>query len=290
MYDVLVDGRQGRHRVDAVLYVDGIALALVQVAQDTAAAQASVEAMVLDCPEWFVVPKLLVAMGHRECAIGAHVAPTTSWWRCAATYVQIFVQPAPLLRIVLHDIPAVGRLPSNAPVLAPPDVIIAAESAILSAMALGNRLISNADPIDLPLLLRSIARRFNDLGHQVFVVTTTAEMLAWLKERIDAPEPLGQCEELPHHPQVVLAHMDQLASRFRQFGANSDEERVIIAVGVEQGLLSPAGFTARRLFPQAVWISITMLEQADVPWALKHALGHLADDDGLLAVVSPAAR
>lgn len=290
MYDVLIEGRQRSHRVDAVLYVDGVALALVALAPEPGVAQAGFEDMFFDCPAWGLVPKLLVILGSAACAVGAHVAPQTSWWRCDARYARVFLQPAVLLRILRHDLADVGYPATKGPTLAPTDVIVAAERALDVTLHGDDGLISLTDPLDLPVLLRALGGRLTDADRQVFVVASTDALLTWLEANIDGAQPFAEYDELYHEPHVVLAQMGQLAERYKQRGAEDSEDRVVVVVGVEQGMLSAAGFAARQLLPYAEWIAITMRAPADIPPELLHAFAHPSDPDGLLAVVSPSGR
>jgi len=276
------------HRIDAVLYIDGVALALLVVDKTLEAATKRLEILEESCPAWFVSSVLLVALGDHSAAVTAPGLADNRWYHTNLGTLAAILRPHALLRSALFDSIAPRRpnLYHRAPLS--PEVLRAVELCRSRALQGGDGLVSVSEGEEFAAI-RSLVARLQDEGRQAVVVVAKAEQEEALFSLLVDFEVRGPEAGL-NAGAVVLTDLQRIGELHEMGFAVERGAHVVIALGVDAGFRGERGFALRLLLPDAPWISITNLPPDAVTPAVQHAFSDAHDDEGFLAIVDTKDR
>lgn len=272
------------HRIDAVLYVDGVALAIIISEKKWKDAAERLAILEESCPAWFMTPVFLVALGRHSAAVTSPGLADDRWHTTDLGTLAAILRPDALLRSTLCDSIVPRRPGQHHRSLLSPGTIRAMD--LCRARALQSRpgLVSIAEGAEELAAIRSLVVRLTGEHLRAVVVCATEaqeDRLAPLFADLDVQKP----EYGLNVNRVVIAQLSRLAELHGMGFPVTPANHVIIAFGVDAGFLGERGFALRLLIPDAPWISFTTLPPDAVRSEVRHAVSDPQDDAGFLAIV-----
>jgi hypothetical protein len=268
--------------LSAVLYVDGVETALIEVGSSVRRVTDRLEGLEEALPAWFVTPALLVAVGFDGVAVSTPCTRGQRWRQMDGHAAAELLAPDALMEFARHDVfdqPESGGLTRR---FVPPATSNAVRLARQRVGQGADGLLSVPEGAEHRLAIRALVSRLLEDGISPLVLVSTREQ----GDRMGAllhDFPSGDTELLDRG--VTLALPVQLARRFDQQGPLPLRPRAVLAFGVDAGFRGEQGFAIRLLMPSAPWISFTTLPPEAVAPEVKHAFANPVDDQGFLDVV-----
>lgn len=272
------------HRIDAVLYVDGVALAIIISEKRWQDAAKRLDLLEESCPAWFISPVFLVALGGHAAAVTAPGLVDDRWHTTDLGTLAAVLRPDALLRSALFDSVVPRRSGAHHRTLLSPETIRAVDLCRARALQKQHGLISIAEGAEEFAAIRSLAARLAGEHLQAVVVCVKdeqTERLAPLFADLGVKKP----EYGLNDNSIVLTQLSNLADLHEMGFPVAPANHVIVALGVDAGFRGEQGFALRLLIPDAPWISFTHLPPDAVIPAVRHAFSDPHDDEGFLAVV-----
>lgn len=282
--DVPAPAATSMRTLSAVLYVDGVALAVLQTGESVEDAQATMEAHERSCPAWFVTPALLVAWSAHGAAVTVPAARGDRWLAIEQSDLSQLLEPQTLLRFALFDV----TNGPDGPEFLPPATVRAVEAAYVRAVEdQADGLLCIPEGAAHLLAVRSlVARLLDERPEEVVPVVLisgreTTEQMGALLADFSPVEPESGLDD----GALVLGRVSTLAKMYDWMPPRMARRYVVLALDVDAGFRNDQGLACRQLMPRAPWISFTRVEPDGVVAPVKHAFANRLDDEGFLDIV-----
>lgn len=271
--------------VSAVLYVDGIALAIFHLGATLKAATAHIERLEESIPAWFVTPALLVALADDGVAVSVPGLGGDRWSRTDDDVLAQILQPMAFVRYARFDVRDERRGGSLDRSFLPPGTVRAVELGLRRVLEGGDGLVSVPEGAAHHAAVRSLVARLREQTFTPIVLASGTEPLKRLNTLLADLDP---CEAEPglESKGVIVARPAQLADLHDKGFLATPGDRAIIAFDVDAGFRGEQGFSVRLHLPDVPWISFTTLPPEAIPAELKHAFANPLDEEGFLDIVS----